>query len=565
MPENILNSKMIINPRLVLNNTKNTTTRYINYVNHTKKSDTVISRDEITIPRELELIQNTVNSVHSPTTTAVPCEAIVLDNGVSITDATQVINVTDVRPWEMINRSSKHHYTSNEIGVGESTHPIDHSNLLLRGSDEDKIITESQTYINTSTDASKVINVSMRDNMPRSIAPVNLDHSNSYMVSMLRQRLGHEFKRNCFYVIKSSVFRISDIIQAQKVFDYINNLSSEDRFTATARKEAFAIKKEIHELLCKNKNIDPTQSDDVYHYTPYVDATLGIVHLIYKIPIKSIPGDDHDDGSLFIHNLDICINVGLHQAPPIHPVKLTYDCQPTYNPGYIWQCTPQFLVGFSYHSAEPKKAVKLYSIVSGEVIELIPQKKIHRIDSAPDTDVQTDYVRVFNQTKTNDSNDQQLLLPQYKDYTTEDALASSVVYDSYDKAKHHLDKFGASLNVELLRVKSEVMTQENKIRELQAVEIKLNTIIKETEAKQKEYEQERNIKAIDLKVNAKQAKYKKKTDQSKSQLELMLGQQKIESAYISGQSQISIGTLKAIAATMSVAAAAVAVFKVYNK
>jgi hypothetical protein len=510
---------------------------------------------------------NKILSTNQP----LPCETIIFDLGVKLSDAGQIVNIEDVKSWELINNKDTNYLGSGSLNIGEIEHDPKKSNLLLRGHDNDKVISESTTYINTAVKSDTIVNIAFRDSMPRSIAPVYDNESDSYILSILKKKLGNKFRKNCLYIVKTNVFRASDAIAAQRLYEYIESVGKDNSISKAALKEAALIRKRVHELVCNRKGVDPADVNKLSCEYPYTDSTLGIVHAIYSVPLTNVPGYNHDDGSLFITNLDICINIGLHQAPPLHPTRIAYNNRLSYNPGYIAKCTPQVFTGYAYYVKDLLNQKNVYAIVGGEVVTIEPQIYPIGIDSNNEV-IDQDIIRVFKHDKqiidVTDSNSQ-LLIPILEDITVEQALKSNMIYSTYQDAKMHLEKFGTSISVDLSKAKSELVQYENKSKELiqlnELADKKHKSLLQEIEATNEQLVVKKRLLEIEYEGKVSTEQEKRDTLKVQTTNDVILHEKKLEAAQISAQADKSSGVLKVLAASVGAAAAGITLVKAYGK
>lgn len=515
--------------------------------------------------------QSTEISKILSTNQPLPCETIVFDLGVKLNDTGQVVNIDDVKAWELITNKDTNFLGTGTLNIGEIEHDPNKSNLLLRGHNNDKVISDCTSYINTAVKSDMVVNIAFRDSMPRTIAPVYDNESDSYVLSIIKKKLGNKYRKNCLYIVKTNVFRASDALSAQRLYEYIESIGKDNCVSKAALKEAALVRKRVHELVCQRKGVNPTEVNKLNAEYPYVDSNLGILHVIYCAPLTDIPGYNHDDGSLFITNLDICINIGLHQPPPLHPTRIAYNNRLSYNPGYIAKCTPQVFTGYAYYVKDLQNQTNVYAIVGGEVVTIEPQTYPISIDSNNEV-IEQDIIRVFKHDKQiidiTDPNSQ-LLIPILEDITLEQALKTNMVYSTYENAKSHLEKFGTSISVDLSKTKAEIAQYENKSKELsqlnEIADKKHKSLLKEIESTERQLELKKQLLVIEYDGKVTTEQEKRDTLKVQTNNDLLIHEQKLQAAYVSAESDKSSGVLKVLAASVGAAAAGITLVKAYGK
>lgn len=500
-----------------------------------------------------------------------PCETILFDLGVKLQDNGQIVNIEDVKSWELINGPNSSYLGKGNLNIGQIEHDPKKTNLLLRGHDNDRVISESLTYINTAASSDMVVNLTFRDSMPRCVAPVNDLESNSYILNVIKKRMGSKYRKNCLYIVKTNVFRASDAQAAQRLYEYIESFDKQEYISKTALKEAALIRKKVHELICTFKGI---KADDVNKLNvdyPYTDTTLGVIHAIYCIGLSSIPGYTHDEGQVFVTNLDMSVNIGLHQAPPLHPVAITYNNAITFNPGYLQKCTPQVFTGYAYYVKNLNNQPSIYVVVGGQVLSIDPQSYPIAIDCNNDI-IDNDFIRVFSHDKQPSNGEDTLeyyLKPVTTDISIEQAFKSGVAYKTYEDAKLHLDKFGTSISVDLSKAKSELMVHENKSKELiqlnEIADKKHKSLLAEIESANEQLALKKKIAEVEYDSKISQEQEKRETIREQVIRDLQMHQQKMQATQYSAEADRSIGGLKVFAAALGAAGAGIAFAKLYVK
>lgn len=502
---------------------------------------------------------------------ALPCETIIVDMGVKLTDASQIVNIDDVKTWDLVSNKQTGYLGSHKLEVGDIEHDPLKSNLLLRGHDSDRVISESTTYINTSVKSDTIVSIANRDSMPRAIAPVYENESDSYILSVLKKKLGSKFRKNCLYVVKTNVFRVSDAVSAQRLYEYIESLSDQGGISKSALTEATLVRKRVHELICKYKGVNPSDAKHLSLDSPYTDANLGIMHVIYCISLTDIPGYNHDDGSLFITNLDISVNIGLHQPPPLHPTRHTYNNNLIFNPGYVNKCIPQIFKGYAYYVKDLQNQKCVYTIVNNEVVSIDPQQYPNAVDASNELEFD-EFIRVFSHDKQildECEPDSKLIIPITQDFELSQAMKSGLVYESYELAKAHLDKFSTSLSVDMSKARAELASQENKCRELtMANEIasqRHQTLLKEIQATQDQLDIKQRMLLLEHDSKVVQEQKKAETLGVQAENDLRLHEQRMQAAQYSARTDESTGMFKILAAVLGTAAAGIGLAKAYGK
>lgn len=502
---------------------------------------------------------------------AMPCESVIFDDGVKITDAAQIVNIDDPKSWDLINGKPSPYLGTNKIEIGSVEHDPNKSNLLLRGQSSDRVISEATTYINTAVNQEMIVNVCTRSAMPRSIAPVYEAESDSYILSVIKKKMGSKYRKNCLYVVKSNIFRVSDAVAAQRLYEYIESIDKDHGISKSALRQAAMIRKHVHELTCKYKGVDPQETKHLSIDYPYTDTTLGIVHLIFCLNLNEVPGYNHDEGSVFINNLDICVNIGLHQAPPIHPTNIVYENALVINPGYVQKCIPQVFTGYNYYVKELKNEKPIYAIVNSNIISIEPQQYPISVDA--DNEMQFDcFIRVFKYDKeTIDESDPsaKLIKTLHEDIEVEQAIKNGLVYITYEQAQLHLDKFSTSLSVDLSKSRAEIAVAENKLKELSLtydVALKKHqSLIVEIESAERQLDIKQKSLMIEHDSKIAQEHAKQASITMQAQNDLKTHEQKMESAKVAYRADETSGSLKVFAAILGTAAAGIGLAKAYGK
>ncbi len=502
--------------------------------------------------------------------TAMPCESVIFDNGVKITDAAQVVNIDDPKSWDLINGKPTGFLGTNKLEVGVIEHDPNKSNLLLRGHSSDRVISEGVTYINTAVSQDMIVNITPRDAMSRSVAPVYENETDSYVHSVIKKKLGVKYRKNCLYIVKSSVFRASDALAAQRLYEYIESLDKDHGISKNALRQAAMIRKHVHELTCKYKGLDPNEAKHLSVDYPYTDTTLGIMHFIYCIGLNVIPGYDHDEGSAFINNLDLCVNIGVHQPPPVHPTNIVYQNALIINPGYVQKCSPQIFSGYSYFVKELKNEKPIYAIFNSEVVTIEPTQYPISVDANNET-IGDSFIRIYQHDKNSNvvDDESKLLVPAYKDIEISIAIKDGLVYDTYELAQLHLDKFSTSLTVDLSKARTDIATAESKLKEItlasEVAQKKHSTLVLELQAVQSQLDLKQKTLLLEHDSKIAQEHIKQENLTIQAQNDLKAHEQKMQTASMSYHSAETSGSLKVFAAILGTAAAGIGLAKAYGK
>jgi len=344
----------------------------------------------------------------------------------------------------------------------------------------DEGITEATTYINTSTEGQNVY-IKTRDTAPFVVKPTDLVKSSNKLIRGVVEGLkvfdARQLLADHLYVVKSMPVMSTDL---EDLGSYINVLlnrkvdaskgqtecTTDNLYTSSAKEHIKLLRSMIDSYKSQIQEHNSTISAklDAVSSEASKYSTLGVVYIVYEIPLHTIDDLGVKSGSYYLHNLDVVVSMRKFNRFDDHPAHSVIRSEFTAPAAYLDKVTPQINTGVHYVVSANQECSSVYFIDVDSVYELKPTVK--RIGCDTDLsdeegqwiEVHRDHYRLRNTVGAQN----EYTAVKKTTYKLQDAIAKHIVFTSYEEAASFLAKRDLVANSEHKKINADIALAENK-------------------------------------------------------------------------------------------------------
>jgi hypothetical protein len=352
------------------------------------------------------------------------------------------------------------------------------------GINNDEGITEATTYINTST-SNDSIYVKTRDTCAFVVKPTNLTTTPNKLIRGVIEGFkvfdAKQLKAEHLYIVKTVPIQSGDLknidsyidVQLNRKIDETRHLygfTDDNLYTATAKKHIELMRQMVASYKSKSKEHISSISSKLNSVNGYNEestnhSALGVIYIVYEIPIVEINDIDETKGCHYIHNLDVVVSTRKFNKFDDHPAHSVIRSNFKEPPAYLDKVSPQLNTGIHYTVSNDDNYSSIYYIDVDTVCELKPVVR-HMSPDSLDFNVTGALIEIHRdhnkQRNTLKTKTQDLYINK-SIYKLQDALDKFIVFKSYDDAASHLTRREIAAKADFKRIEADILLAENKI------------------------------------------------------------------------------------------------------